>query len=92
MERRVRAVEFIARNDIEFRDKVRQPPEFPLPGSNAEADEFAREARKLLGAQPDEPLNDLGRKTVRAGLLHDPRHCGTRGAHEDQARQHLGRQ
>lgn len=69
VERRVHAVEFVARNDIEFRDKVRQPPEFPLPGSKAEADELAREARKLLGAQPDEPLNDLGRRTVGAGLL-----------------------
>ncbi|WP_152514257.1 helix-turn-helix domain-containing protein [Nocardiopsis valliformis] len=69
VERRVRAVEFVARNDTEFRDKVRRPPEFPLPGSREEADKLAREARELLGVGQSEPLHDLGTKVIRAGLL-----------------------
>lgn len=69
VERRVRAVEFVARNDIEFRDKVRRTPEFPLPKGKEEADELAREAREMIGVGQSDPLHDLGAKVVRTGLL-----------------------
>lgn len=69
VERRARAVEFIARNDIEFRDKVRRTPEFPLPKDKEEADELAREAREMIGVGQSDPLHDLGAKVIRAGLL-----------------------
>lgn len=69
VERRARAVEFIARNDVEFRDKVRRTPEFPLPKVKEEADELAREAREMIGVGQNDPLHDLGAKVIRAGLL-----------------------
>ena len=69
VERRVRAVEFVARNDIEFRDKVKQPPVFPLPESKEKAEELAREARAVIGAQKSGPLHNLGAKVLHAGLL-----------------------
>ncbi|MFE9242879.1 helix-turn-helix domain-containing protein [Nocardiopsis sp. NPDC006938] len=69
VERRARDVEFIARNDSGFRDRVRRPPEHPMPENGEEADELAERARVLLGADPEGPLCDLGRTVVRAGLL-----------------------
>lgn len=69
VERRVRAVEFVARHDMEFRNKVKQPPVFPLPGNKEEAEDLAREARTIIGAQQEEALTNLGTKVIRAGLL-----------------------
>lgn len=69
VDRRVRAVEFVARNDSAFRDKVRQTPVFPLPESKEEAEELAREARTVIGVKQSGPLNDLGTKVVHAGLF-----------------------
>ena len=69
VERRARAVEFVARHDTEFQDQVSQPPVFPMPKDKEEAEELAREARDILGVPRSDPLNDLGTKVVRAGLL-----------------------
>lgn len=80
VERRARAVEFIARNDIEFRDKVRRIPEFPLPKGKEEADELAREAREMIGVGQSDPLHDLGAKVIRAGLLPFTVNLGTDAA------------
>src|SRR5699024_9601011 len=64
-----RAVEFVARHDMEFRNKVKQPPVFPLPGNKEEAEDLAREARTIIGAQQEEALTNLGTTVIRAGLL-----------------------
>lgn len=67
VERRVEAVELLVTLDSSFH--IAEVPTQPVPTNQAEAEQLASEARRLLGVDAHGPLTNLGRRLAPVGIL-----------------------
>jgi Zn-dependent peptidase ImmA (M78 family)/transcriptional regulator with XRE-family HTH domain len=69
IERRARAVEFLALHDQGFNEILRKLPAHRPPTAESAAERLAAEARKLMGVAQDDPLHDLAGKLAEIGVI-----------------------
>jgi len=80
IDRVARAVEFTAKHDHGFDEKLVSMPTFAEPLNTDQTEQLAQNARGLLRLEPDEPVHGLSAKLAVAGVLTFVLDLGTESA------------